>query len=150
VVARQQFLEGSYPLQQSGVALFRMMVKIGSGFPGRNQRWTTNGPHHPSSRSMRWCTGVLLMICLTTPREISPSDVEHSQAPSSFLASSPTPRASALRTDASPAKTKRRAEDTWEERQMGFFHKAVEEERMLLFKSEGPSYRPPPDDKEAR
>ena len=101
---------------------------------------------------MRWCTGLLLLIYLTTPREISPSDAEHSQGPSSFLASSPTPRGSALRpaTDSSPAKTKRRAEDAWEERQMGFFHKAVEDERMLLFKSEGPAFRPPPDDKEAR
>lgn len=97
-----------------------------------------------SDAIMRWRRGLLLLICLTTPRAISPSESEHSQGPASFLASSArAPRGS-------PVKTKLRAEDAWQERQMRFFHKAVEDERMLLFKSEGPSSRPPPDDKEAR
>ena len=126
VAARQKFSsELPPPTVWRGTVLNDGQNRIHS--PGK-LRWRTNGPHHhTSSHIMRWCTGLLLLICVTMPREISPSEAEHSQGPSSFLASSPTPRGSALRpaTDSPPAKRKLRAEEAWEERQMRFFHTTV-------------------------
>jgi hypothetical protein len=96
---------------------------------------------------------LLLWICLALPLAVSPSGSRSPRGPSSIETSSAGVRRSkAARTAPakSPDKNPLSATEAFEARQIRRFHKAVDAERALRYRTEGPLTTAPPDDKQAR